>query len=160
MRFGETIQTLRKGKGLTLRQLAELVDVGFHYLSKVEHNLNGAAHRMLTHSMRKFRFSHGVALPRIRMAISCSTSSSDQSGCWYLTPPRTMSRALSHMRKAIARRSAGVLLRMISTIIGSMSSTTGCLVKNVDSSFVLAFFDLQFPGTMMQLHSPGRGVSD
>jgi hypothetical protein len=64
------------------------------------------------------------------------------------------------MRKAIARRSAGVLLRMISTIIGSMSSTTGCLVKNVDSSFVLAFFDLQFPGTMMQLHSPGRGVSD
>jgi len=36
MRFGETIQSLRKSKGLTLRQLAELVDVGFHYLSKVE----------------------------------------------------------------------------------------------------------------------------
>ena len=36
MRFGEMIQTLRKSKGLTLRQLAEQVDVGFHYLSKVE----------------------------------------------------------------------------------------------------------------------------
>ena len=36
MRFGEMIQTLRKGKGLTLRQLAERVDVGYHYLSKVE----------------------------------------------------------------------------------------------------------------------------
>ena len=36
MRFGEMIQSLRKGKGLTLRQLAEQVEVGFHYLSKVE----------------------------------------------------------------------------------------------------------------------------
>ena len=36
MRFGEMIQSLRKGKGLTLRQLADQVDVGFHYLSKVE----------------------------------------------------------------------------------------------------------------------------
>ena len=30
------IQSLRKGKRLTLRQLAEQVDVGYHYLSKVE----------------------------------------------------------------------------------------------------------------------------
>ena len=36
MRFGEMIQSLRKGKGLTLRQLAEQVEVGFHYLSTVE----------------------------------------------------------------------------------------------------------------------------
>ena len=36
MRFGEMIHSLRKAKGLTLRQLAEKVDVGFHYLSKVE----------------------------------------------------------------------------------------------------------------------------
>jgi transcriptional regulator with XRE-family HTH domain len=36
MRFGEMVQSLRKGRGLTLRQLAEQVEVGFHYLSKVE----------------------------------------------------------------------------------------------------------------------------
>ena len=36
MRFGERIHSLRKAKGLTLRQLAAQVDVGFHYLSKVE----------------------------------------------------------------------------------------------------------------------------
>ena len=36
MRFGEMIHSLRKTKGLTLRQLAAEVDVGFHYLSKVE----------------------------------------------------------------------------------------------------------------------------
>jgi HTH-type transcriptional regulator, competence development regulator len=36
MRFGEMIHSLRKSKGFTLRQLAEQVDVGFHYLSKVE----------------------------------------------------------------------------------------------------------------------------
>ena len=36
MRFGEMIYSLRKAKGFTLRQLAAQVDVGFHYLSKVE----------------------------------------------------------------------------------------------------------------------------
>jgi transcriptional regulator with XRE-family HTH domain len=36
MRFGERIRELRKGKGLSLRQLAELVDVSHTYLSKVE----------------------------------------------------------------------------------------------------------------------------
>ena len=36
MRFGEKIRELRKAKAMTLRGLAPLVSVGFHYLSKVE----------------------------------------------------------------------------------------------------------------------------
>ncbi len=36
MRFGERIRELRKAKRLSLRQLAELVDVSHTYLSKVE----------------------------------------------------------------------------------------------------------------------------
>jgi transcriptional regulator with XRE-family HTH domain len=36
MRFGERIRELRKAKGLSLRELAELVDVSHTYLSKVE----------------------------------------------------------------------------------------------------------------------------
>jgi len=36
MKFGERIRELRKQKKMTLRELAPLVGVGFHYLSKVE----------------------------------------------------------------------------------------------------------------------------
>ncbi len=36
MGFGEKIRELRKAKGMTLREVAPLVGVGFHYLSKVE----------------------------------------------------------------------------------------------------------------------------
>jgi len=36
MRFGERVRELRRVKGMTLRELAPLVGVGFHYLSKVE----------------------------------------------------------------------------------------------------------------------------
>ena len=36
MKFGEKIRELRKAKAMTLRVLAPLVSVGFHYLSKVE----------------------------------------------------------------------------------------------------------------------------
>jgi len=36
MNFGERVRELRKTKGMTLRELAPLVGVGFHYLSKVE----------------------------------------------------------------------------------------------------------------------------
>lgn len=36
MIFGERVRELRKAKGLTLRDLEELVGVGFTYLSRVE----------------------------------------------------------------------------------------------------------------------------
>ena len=36
MTFGDTIRQLRQAKGLTLRDLASQVDVGFTYLSRVE----------------------------------------------------------------------------------------------------------------------------
>ena len=36
MTFGERVRELRHAKGLTLRDLAEHVDVGFTYLSRVE----------------------------------------------------------------------------------------------------------------------------
>lgn len=36
MTFGERVRELRHGKGLTLRELAEQVGVGFTYLSRVE----------------------------------------------------------------------------------------------------------------------------
>lgn len=36
MRFGERVRGLRHGKGWSLRDLAEKVDVGFTYLSRVE----------------------------------------------------------------------------------------------------------------------------
>ena len=36
MKFGERIRELRKKKGMTLRELAPLVGVGFHYISKIE----------------------------------------------------------------------------------------------------------------------------
>jgi len=36
MTFGERVRQLRKGKGLTLRQLAPKVGVGFTYLSRIE----------------------------------------------------------------------------------------------------------------------------
>jgi transcriptional regulator with XRE-family HTH domain len=36
MTFGERLRELRKAKGLTLRQLAAAVGVGFTYLSRVE----------------------------------------------------------------------------------------------------------------------------
>jgi transcriptional regulator with XRE-family HTH domain len=36
MRFGERLRELRKGKGLTLRDLAAKVGVGFTYLSRAE----------------------------------------------------------------------------------------------------------------------------
>jgi transcriptional regulator with XRE-family HTH domain len=36
MKFGESIRELRRKKKLTLRRLAPLVGVGYHYLSKVE----------------------------------------------------------------------------------------------------------------------------
>lgn len=36
MVFGERVRELRKAKGLTLRDLASVVDVGFTYLSRVE----------------------------------------------------------------------------------------------------------------------------
>jgi transcriptional regulator with XRE-family HTH domain len=36
MKFGERIRQLRQAKGMTLRDLAPLVGVGFTYLSKVE----------------------------------------------------------------------------------------------------------------------------
>jgi len=36
MTFGERVRELRKAKGLTLRQLAPQVGVGFTYLSRVE----------------------------------------------------------------------------------------------------------------------------
>jgi transcriptional regulator with XRE-family HTH domain len=36
MRFGQRLRELRKGKGLTLRDLATKVGVGFTYLSKAE----------------------------------------------------------------------------------------------------------------------------
>lgn len=36
MNFGQRVRELRKKKGMTLRELAPLVGVGFHYLSKVE----------------------------------------------------------------------------------------------------------------------------
>lgn len=36
MRFGERVRELRKQKKMTLRDVAPLVGVGFHYLSKVE----------------------------------------------------------------------------------------------------------------------------
>jgi transcriptional regulator with XRE-family HTH domain len=36
MKFGEKVRQLRKAKGMTLREVAPLVGVGFHYLSKVE----------------------------------------------------------------------------------------------------------------------------
>ena len=36
MTFGERVRELRHAKGLTLRDLAEQVDVGFTYLSRVE----------------------------------------------------------------------------------------------------------------------------
>lgn len=36
MTFGERVRELRKAKGFTLRDLADLVDVGFTYLSRVE----------------------------------------------------------------------------------------------------------------------------
>ena len=64
----------------------------------------------------------------MRAAISCSISASDQSGSWLRTLAETITRALCHIRKAIANRSAGVLLRMIATIAGAITSTTGGLV--------------------------------
>ncbi|MAX35780.1 MAG: transcriptional regulator [Gimesia sp.] len=36
MTFGERIRELRKAKGLTLRELAPKVEVGFSYLSRIE----------------------------------------------------------------------------------------------------------------------------
>src|SRR6266498_2445075 len=36
--LGERIRALRKGKGLTLRQLADATDLDFTYLSKIENN--------------------------------------------------------------------------------------------------------------------------
>ena len=36
MKFSERIRELRKKKGMTLRELAPLVGVGFHYISKIE----------------------------------------------------------------------------------------------------------------------------
>jgi transcriptional regulator with XRE-family HTH domain len=41
MRFGKKLRSLRQAKGLTLRALAEQVDVGFTYLSKIENSKLG-----------------------------------------------------------------------------------------------------------------------
>ena len=38
MRFGEEIRRLRRSKGMSLRELAADVGVGFTYLSKIENN--------------------------------------------------------------------------------------------------------------------------
>jgi transcriptional regulator with XRE-family HTH domain len=41
IKFGERLRKLRKTKGLTLRALAEAVDVDFSYLSKIENGKAG-----------------------------------------------------------------------------------------------------------------------
>lgn len=35
-RFGEKLRALREQRGLTLRQLSDLVEVGYSYISKME----------------------------------------------------------------------------------------------------------------------------
>jgi transcriptional regulator with XRE-family HTH domain len=41
MKFGEKVRHLRQSKGLTLRQLAPTLAIGFHYLSKIENEKLG-----------------------------------------------------------------------------------------------------------------------
>jgi transcriptional regulator with XRE-family HTH domain len=38
MRFGERLREIRKEKGMTLREVAELAGIDFTYLSKIENN--------------------------------------------------------------------------------------------------------------------------
>lgn len=61
-RFGEKLRALRKGRGLTVREIARLLEVSFGFISKLEHGYQQPSPELIVKVARLFDVSTDVLM--------------------------------------------------------------------------------------------------